>query len=311
MTRLGAISAAMRVARPVFIVGEARSGTSILYRTLQKHPAFAPRVPSLVETEMFAHLPRAFLFSATYPRPWIRFLLDDEAAWTAFLRSVRGPRLASALLAPANYLLRERVQWLWRAGLGHLVLRSFVHHATQARGVRRLVEKTPTNTPHLAKLTQAFPRAALLYVHRHPVDVYSSYRRRAAVDQHGAWAALDPETFSRRWVASTGRVLAWLQAGHDNLLAVRYETFTTEPAAAFQQVCDFLGEPFDATAVTEPRPDPTRWPVDPHLWGPIAGRTKEWRDHISAAEAATVQRLTAPTMRRLGYEPYPAAEATG
>src|SRR5215207_5402774 len=178
---LRALSRTMARASPVFIVGEARSGTSILYRTLQKHSAFAPTRQSLVETEMFAQLPRAFLFSRTYPEPWIKFFLDDGAEWERFLRSVRLPRLATAALSPVNYLRRDRWGWLFYAGLGPATLRSFVSHATRARGCQRLVEKTPTNTPHLAKLTAAFPHARLLYIHRHPVDVYSSYRRRAAV----------------------------------------------------------------------------------------------------------------------------------
>lgn len=305
MTSLRSISASMRRSSPVFIVGEARSGTSILYRTLQKHPAFACRVPSLVETELFAHLPRAFLFSATYPRPWIRFLLDDSGAWREFLASVRLPRLVSAVLAPVSYLLGDRRWALWRPSLGRLLLRSFAYHAMRARGCRRLVEKTPTHTRHLRHLTSAFPRCRLLYVHRHPVDVYSSYRRRAQVDPKAAWADLGAEEFCRRWEASTRRVLCWLDEGHDNLLAMRYEDFCTDPASTMRNVCAFLDEPFDPEVVTERWPDATRWPVDPHLWGEIVERTKDWRDHIEPDEADFVQRRLVDTMRRLGYQPYP------
>ncbi len=304
MRSLRRISATMRRSAPVFIVGEARSGTSILYRTLQKHPSFECRVPSLVETELFAHLPRAFQFSASYPRPWIRFLLDDARIWREFRVSVRLPRLASALLAPVSYLLGKRRWALWRLSLGHLLLRSFAWHAIRARGCRRLVEKTPTHTRYLRQLTTAFPHCRLLYVHRHPVDVYSSYRRRTRVDPNAGWADLSIEEFARHWEASTQRVLRWLDNGHDNLLAVRYEDFCTDPAATMRNVCAFLDEPFDPGVVTESRPDPTRWPVDPHLWGEIVERTKYWRDHIEPADAECVQRRLASTMRRLGYQPY-------
>ena len=66
---------------------------------------------------MFAHLPRAFLFSRTYPEAWIRFFLEDREEWERFLRSIRLPRLATAALAPVNYLRRNRGDWLYRAGL--------------------------------------------------------------------------------------------------------------------------------------------------------------------------------------------------
>jgi hypothetical protein len=305
LTDLGELSRRMATTSPVFIVGEARSGTSILYRTLQKHSTFAPKRQNLVETEMFAHLPRAFLFSRTYPGPWIRFFLEDRAEWERFLRSIRLPRVATAALAPLNYRRRDRWDWLFHAGLGPATLRSFVFHATRARGCRRLVEKTPTNARHLHKLTAAFPHARLLYVHRHPVDVYSSYCRRAAVDPSGGWAKLDVHTFAERWTSSTAQVLSWIDSGRTNLLAVRYESFVDDPRATFLAVCAHLGEPFEATALEESRPDLARWPVDPQLWGPIVPWTKDWRDHISAGDAALVQRLTGPTMRRLGYPPYP------
>lgn len=298
-------SPAMARTEPVFIVGEARSGTSILYRTLQKHTSFAPKRQSLVETDMFAHLPRAFLFGRTYPDAWIKFFLEDRQEWDQFLRSIRFARLATATLAPVNYLRRDRWGWLFHAGLGPAVLRRFVLHAAAARGCRRLVEKTPTNTPHLGKLTAAFPRARLLYVHRHPVDVFSSYRRRAAVDQAGAWADVNVHTFVERWTRSTARALAWLDSGNGNLLMVRYESFVEDPATAFRDICAFLGEPFEVQAVEEARPDLDRWPVDPHLWGAIVPSTKEWRDHISAEEAEVVQERTASIMRRLSYAPYP------
>jgi hypothetical protein len=304
-TDLWALSRAMARANPVFIIGEARSGTSILYRTLQKHSAFAPKRQSLVETELFAHLPRAFLFSRTYPESWIRFFLEDRQQWDLFLRSIRLPRVATAALAPVNYLRRDRWSWLFHAGLGPAVLRSFVFHATRARGCLRLVEKTPTNVRHLEKLTAAFPCARLLYIHRHPVDVYSSYRRRATVDPAGGWADLDVRTFAARWSASTAHVLSWLDSGKTNLLAVRYESFVEDPEATFLEVCAFLAEPFEAEAVDESQPDLRRWPVDPQLWGAIVPRTKVWWDHISTEDAAAVQFLTGSIMRRLGYQPYP------
>jgi hypothetical protein len=299
------LSRAMVRANPVFIVGEARSGTSILYRTLQKHSAFAPKRQSLVETEMFAHLPRTFLFSPIYPDPWIKFFLESRQDWEQFLRSIRLPRVATAALAPVNYLRRDKWGWLFHAGLGPAVLRSFVFHAMRARGCQRLVEKTPTNSRHLDKLTAAFPQARLLYVYRHPVDVYSSYRRRAAVDPEGRWADLDARIFTERWTTSTAHVLSWLDSGRKNLLAIRYESFVADPVAGFQEVCAFLDEPFEAEAVEESQPDTRRWPVDPHLWGAIVPRTKDWQDHISTEDAKLVQELAGPIMQRLRYLPYP------
>jgi hypothetical protein len=211
----------------------------------------------------------------------------------------------SALWVVPNYLLRDRAAWLWYANLNHLVLRSYFFHAAAARGCRRLVEKTPTNTSHLAKLTKTFPRARLLYVHRHPVDVFGSYRRRAEADPNATWANLAPAEFCETWQASTERVLAWLARGNDNLRLVRYDSFTENPAAEFQGICAFLGEPFEPEAVEERHPDLTRWRGDPLLWGPVVHRAKAWTRYVMAAEAGYLQRRLGSVMEALGYEPYP------
>src|SRR4029453_4428760 len=157
------ISRAMRVASPVFIVGEARSGTSLLYRILQKHPSFRPHTQNLVETDVFSHLRRTFMFSRTYPDTFFRFMLCDDAAWNEFLRTIRPLRAVTAAWAPVNYVLRDRVRWVWYANLHYLVLRAYFFYAWRARGCARLLEKTPTNTGNLPQLAVTFPRARFLF----------------------------------------------------------------------------------------------------------------------------------------------------
>jgi Sulfotransferase family len=299
------VSRAMRAASPVFIVGEARSGTSLLYRTLQKHPSFQPRTQNLVETDVFIHLRRTFMFGRGYPDPLFRFMLKDQAAWGAFLRTIRPLRAVSAAWAPANYVLRDRASWLWYANLNHLVLRAYFFHAREARGCRRLVEKTPTNIAHLDRLAFTFPHARFLYIHRHPVDVFSSYRRRAAVDPNAGWAHLSIDEFCQRYESGAARALRWRASGRTNLHLVPYEDLTRDPEPTFRVLCTFLSEPFVREALEEHAPDSNRWPVDPHLWGRIVPHTKRWQDFLNATEAAELQRRLTSVMTGLGYKPYP------
>jgi hypothetical protein len=295
----------MKHSRPVFIVGEARSGTSILYRTLQKHSSFRPKKTNLAETNIFVHLRRTFMFNHDYPETLRQFMLGDERAYQEFLRSIAVLRMVSALWVGPNYVLRDRAAWLWYANLNHLLLRSYFFHAAAARGCRRLVEKTPTNTSNIAKLTRTFPRARLLYVHRHPVDVLGSYRRRAKADPNATWANVTPADFCQSWRASTERVLGWLARGNDNLRLVRYERFTEDPDAEFRRICAFMDEPFEQEAVEERHPDFTRWRGDPLLWGPVVRQTRTWADQVTTAEADYLQQRLRPVMDALGYEPYP------
>ena len=308
MRELLRISAEMKRSRPVFIVGEARSGTSILYRTLQKHSSFRPLRPNLVETEIFAQLRRTFLFRSGYPPTLVRFMLEDEAEYARFLSTIRVPRVVSALLSPVNFAVRDRSRLLWSANLSALVVRAYFFHASRARGCRRLVEKTPTNTPNLDRIEASFPRARLLYVHRHPVDVFASYRRRASADPNAGWAVLSVDAFCVDWMRSTTRALRWRDA-HENLHLVRYETFTSSPEETFADICRFLNEPAEPDAVREDRPDVGRWRGDPHLWGEIVPQTKDWREFVTSAEVEAIQRRLDAPMARLGYAPRDAADA--
>jgi hypothetical protein len=298
------ISAQMKASRPLFIIGEARSGTSILYRTLQKHSSFRPIEPNLVETEICSHLRRTFMFGRAYPSSLIRFMLGDEARYRQFLRSIRTIRLLSALLVVPNLVIRDRSDLLWYGNLNHLVLRSYFFHAQKARGCLRLVEKTPTNTPNIDRFWKSFPNTRFLYIHRHPVDVFSSYRRRARDDPEAGWAAaLTPEGFCLSYKASLERVLRWSHE-HENLRMVRYEGFTRNPAGEFSSICEFLGAPFEPIAVEEHEADPARWRGDPLLWGEIVSATKDWRDYMTAGEADVIQKALSDQMSRLGYEDY-------
>jgi hypothetical protein len=142
----------MRNASPVFIMGLGRSGTSLLYRTMQKHPAFHPRTINLQETRLMARLPWAFRFDDESPRQLVRFMLKDSEHYHAFLEETRHLRRLTLLTSPVNVPLRGRTPTpLWRAQGLHLVARSYLWHAWAARGSQRLVEKTPGHVMYLDK----------------------------------------------------------------------------------------------------------------------------------------------------------------
>ena len=86
--------------------------------------------------------------------------------------------------------LASRVQLWWYLNLNHLVLRSFYYFAGIAREPNRLVEKSPGNLSHSMKLILAFPNSKLLYIYRHPIDVYTSYVKRSIIEPNARWLEL-------------------------------------------------------------------------------------------------------------------------
>ena len=117
-------------------------------------------------------------------RLWLYFL-QEASAYDAFLADVQA---ATADAAP----WREGGRPPWTES----VLAAFVRHALATRRCHRLLEKTPSHIDRAEWILDSLPEAQMLFIHRHPVDTYASYRRRAEVDPKATWAALTVDEFA-------------------------------------------------------------------------------------------------------------------
>lgn len=305
LTSLSHSSAHMKAASPAFIVGHPRSGTSLLYRIMQQHSAFRPSRVDLNETQIFLHVGRAFRFDADPPKQLLRFMLKDRTHFDAFLQETRLLRRSTVLTAPAALPLRGDLPLaLWRAQGMHLVVRSYLWHAWSARGCARLLEKSPRNVPHVDKLLLVSPSAKMIFMSRHPVDVFSSYRKRAKVDPKAGWANTSRSRFTRIYRNAVRGALEQSRSRPESFLLTRYEDFVQDPAREFGRICAFVGEPFEEAALQE-SPDTATMPSRYHrLYGAIETNTKRWRDVVHVDDARRVETELLDVMAQLGYPRY-------
>ena len=294
----------MKSEAPVFIVGAPRSGTSLLYRILQRHSSFRPRQLSLEETGILQHLWRLPLVRGNDPASLFNYMLEDEECYRAFIDSIRPLRALSTVLLLPNLILRNRATWWWRrVNQSDVVLRAYFYFAKQARGCDRLVEKTPENWRFMDRLVGAFPRCRMLYLCRHPVEQFASYRRRTRDDPRARWAALTATRFCADYEESTRAALRAHDADDRPLLLLRYEQLTSRPEDTFSRICEFLSVPVEFEALHETNPERISWEADPYLFRGITAQTKNWRDLIPLSEAAQIEARLAPLMTALGYIP--------
>jgi len=301
---LWSISRSARASRPVFIIGEARSGTSLLYRLLQQHPSFAPATLNLVESDAVIRLATLSNLDDENTESLRNFLLWDEAAWKRFRRLVRPFDAVRPLTATLNRRLATRLPRVWWLTGGAVNLRAYFNVAREVRAVPRLVDKTPQNTPYAHHLLLAYPRSCMLYMSRHPVDVYSSYRRRSTVDLDATWTHLSVDEFISRYRSMAEAALRFAKRHPDAIMLVRYDDLTTNLEATFARICRFLDETPDREALTRDTSSEGGVPFDPHLFGAVVAKTKEWSDHLSAEEAAEIEARLAPVITALGYQQY-------
>jgi hypothetical protein len=298
---------------PVFIVGIPRSGTSRLYLALQAHDRFRPtRSPNgfdLTESRVFLN-PGSL--REQHGKAW-DYLLHDTEEHESLVRSLP-PARGSWRPVPALFRrVTDRSRWAralaWRFHRNDAAMRAYFTHAARARGVQRLVEKTPDHLHRLPEILSAFPDARILCMIRHPLDVYSSYRRRLGV----AVQTEPADSPSVRWLQSVGpttfcrayrATISEAERLASRLLLIRYEDFTAAPSDTFARICAFIGEAVDVGCVTQRTPSLEAWRQDPLLSGPITANDKRWFDHIDHAVGRGIEdRLTGP-MRRLGYARY-------
>lgn len=295
-------------AEPVFIVGEARSGTSLLYRSLQNHSAFKPRVGIKLGESHAVELLASIDPPAGPDNPLVRFM-TDERSYAEFVDDISQFRRRREFVRRRFPDTRQnRAMWFAEslAAGDHLVIRRYFMMAADARGAERLVEKTPQHLRSVPLLRAAFPRARFLYIVRHPVDTLSSYLRRFQVDPgKSPWANIDPQVFCERWKTNASAALQMARHRSFRLLVLRYEDFTQQTEPTVRRVLTHVGEAFEEDCLlTRHEEGMKSWRIDPNLFEPVVDETKDWRDFLSTECAQQVERELASGMASLRYPSY-------
>lgn len=230
---------------PVFVCGSHRSGTTLVRDLLDGHPALVV----LPSEGTVAVPPRRFARAAgpaldTIAPEWLRRLANpinrppywllgrsDPAGspYVGFARRLLGwwPVLQASLAREVA------CRPLVAVALAYACSRT----ACPAPGIRRWVEKTPTNERFLEALWRAFPRAKAVHVVREPMAVVASRKvlERAAT---GSFRTLHAVL---RDLADGYRAAA-AHAGDASgrYCLVRYEDLTGNPAASIARLAAFL-----------------------------------------------------------------------
>lgn len=289
-----AVSLGAKELDPVFVVGVPRSGTTALRATLDHHPRFRARAGRSVETRVLVE-PHLLLDPKTPETERFRtFLLDDAAAIEKVSRLARDARDARDAGGDDDDLVRI-----------------FFAVAREARGVARLLEKTPRHLDHLDAIERIFPRAQVLACVRHPVDVYSSYRKKKLLKQRQGtlgerhrWLDKSPKGFAKKYRGWVDAMLSAADRDPRRLRVVRYEDLTADPRAVVEEICRFLGEPFEEDAMFDSLTVERDSFGSPRPGHRIVHNEKSWAEFLGEDDAATVERHAAAAMERLAYAPY-------
>jgi hypothetical protein len=295
-------------------MGVARSGSSLLYRVLSRHSAFAVDQEAVKETKLLEHAHRSHSLLCSPDPRLVQYMGGNREAFEAFQRSIQPIAMFQRLLRkgiPAyERLCRENVHVWKRAGAQHVVFR-FFEEAFNARGAARIVEKTPSHIHWARHLLDTFPDAKLIVSIREPLGVLASYRRRLLQE-------LRTGNGYKRWLDISlaefvGQYRTNLQIGYQllaevpqSIRIVRYEDFTADPERTLRRVCTFVGAPYEpqmtsAEGLSSWSHGVNTAGVDPLLAKPVTVNLNDWRDHVAEEEGAYIIRELVDIIEAAGY----------
>ncbi len=245
--------------------GAPRSGTTLIRRTLDRHPDICCGPESSI------------------------FLPGSIAV---------GPVAAGFKLPP------DEVRRMFEASPSQgAFIDAFATRYRESRGRARWAEKTPLNVRHVGWILERFPESRFVHVLRDGRDVVCSMREhpdRRWVD--GAWVterrALPLDAYARRWVTDTEAGMA--HRGDPRYLELRYEDLVQDPEGVIRAFLEALGEAFSADLLLDPS-RPTRSGKAHANSGVRTSSMGRWRTDLTADEQALVESVAGPTLRALGY----------
>jgi hypothetical protein len=279
--------------RYLFVVGAARSGTTLLQRMLDAHPLLA------VVNETY-WLPRKYrertgltrdglVTSALFP------LLLDSPKFERMGFSEDDLRRIAGDGAPVRY--------------ADFVSRLFGEYAAR-QGKHLAGDKTPGYVRRMARLHELWPEARFVHIIRDPRDVCLSMLDwpggERTAGQFGTWQLDRAVSSALYWGYSVamGRE-AGMALGPGVYVETRYEDLVTSTEAELGRLCEFLGISFDPAMqsyhVGRTRPKPGR--SSKAQWLPPTPGLRDWTTQLAAHDIAAIQVAAGELLREFGYAP--------
>ena len=260
-----------------FVIGSARSGTTLLRMILNAHPEVAVPPESRFVVELYRSdevQVEDFLARLDAHERW--------ASWDTPIENVRA-QLAGVTTLP----YRDAIEAAYLA-------------FAKNRNKKRYGDKTPRYIEHIPLLSRLWPEAKFVHLVRDGRDVALSY----------ADVPFGPSTVAKAAALWKERVVLGLEQGRSlgpkRYAEMRYERLLSRPQEETESLCSFLELDFDPAMLDYS--EQARSEVldraklyNPHVTKSIT-KTRSWDEQMPPSQVEVFEAVAGHTLQELGYE---------
>ncbi len=288
--------------KPIFVVGNSRSGTSMMGRILGNHP--------LVYT-----IPHELHF---FEELW------DPTQGQAPLSYGKMIDLLSRLfcIAAEGYLkhgdpvryrpVAEKISGAMGERNAIDIYRLFLMYIAQTKGCEYVCDQTPNYLLFSEDILSVFPECFIINMVRDPRDILLSQKNKWRIRGYGnkdviplkesirSWINYHPYTMSLIWKRNLD--IATTFQDHSRFISIRYEDLVVSPTEVMLGLCDRLGLGFKAEMLYVGVQGSSTTVPDPSRKGVADFRNKWKKGGLSMTEIIICERVTGAGMVTWGYD---------
>ena len=289
----------------IFIVGNSRSGTTMMGRIFGKHPS----VYTFGELHFFGQL----------CAPPFSLELSQKAAKELASQLYCIQREGYRRYGNPDRFLKEA-----RAFLENLdtypetpaaLFETFLCHEAAENNKTIPCDQTPRNVFYISNILELYPEARIINMIRDPRDVLLSQKRRWKRRFLGGsdmpiketlrdWMNYHPITISHIWRTAVSTADRFAQ--HERVVSVYFEELLTHPQKTIKSLCDFIGITYTDKMLQVPQVGSSVGVDRPQQLGINPRRAHSWRSdtgdgELSSAEVYLNQKINAALMKKHNY----------
>lgn len=253
---------------PVFIVGMARSGTTMVYNAYRNNSSFMVPCDS-------SQSPETFLFSSLEDKLPISFnsmmsqYLGGDTNIDKFITIFenivskekvhleREGSVINAISDSQEYLTK------WQK---KILAKTFFYTASMLIDGKRVIEKTPSHSIHIDDIFSIFPNAKVIHCHRDMVSVMGSIRQRLnkekelghSPDQYD-WLNKSVEVYVKQYNDAQQAFINASERYNGKIIFTSYEKIVDSPSYELTRLCNFVNTEFDERMVQGKRKGHAKW----------------------------------------------------